>query len=509
MINKLNLKNTVKGSLKALSLPLAIIGMQWVSPVHAFDIEDGGINFQLKIENNFNGLLILRSVRFKNKNLSWIEGQDGETYFFPGECTAYTSTDGVNNEKCESGLEGKGLHFGQTVPFAGQDSVDNHTWKVTGSIGAQDFSFTSKGDCGNLLNNCLSTFIVNKDGSIDFAANDRVSPSLVSIEKPIVGDFDRDGFSDDLALRRTTDGTWFYYYDIQNGDAMSADAQSTLLGDQLTDSNLSGDFDQDGFNDDIGIFRPFVFATSYLHEWHLNKDHDSSTFQFLSEAGTGWRSQGVTGDFDKDGVIDDFATFAYGQWMFYHTSSTTASRTCDGIGEHYDSAAVGDFDHDGFVNDIVVYRNGTIYFDMNADCTREYTGDFGYYGDEIFVGDFDNDGYIDDIGAYRLSETPESAALNLECEFERLKSVTVLPAKCQGADLSSVPFSRSVLFASDDGDNPVTLHVDTLLEMSTRTQASFDELDAEKSQNIVDIEAAGELFSDRLVRLLLLITVIL
>jgi len=165
---------------------------------------------------------------------------------------------------------------------------------------------------------------------------------------PLAGDFDSDGLMDDVAIFRTSDGTWHYDYD-HNG---STNEQSGPWGSS-TNLPLAGDFDRDGFVDDIAIF-----DTSF-QIWCYDYNHDN-TGHTCDEWGSSWGQAGdlpFAGDFDSDGFLDDVAVFrpsthvAYYDWNHDGTTDEEATHFTTETGV----PVVGDFDNDGFVDDVAFF----------------------------------------------------------------------------------------------------------------------------------------------------------
>jgi len=199
---------------------------------------------------------------------------------------------------------------------------------------------------------------------------------------------------------------------------------------------VSGDFDRDGYEDDMAAFYHYGGTTSKLHVW----ESDGSFFDF--QGSNGWWSgtaydatktsgRVVSGDFDRDGFKDDIAAiYDYGN---NHTrvhiwTSTGSSMTYAGVwwqsgygANGYNAAkitgrvTVGDFDRDGFEDDIcmfydygnfttqahVLQSNGSSAFSFgswyNSGAGNFLAGAISY---KVVTGDFDRDGYKDDVAAF-------------------------------------------------------------------------------------------------------------
>jgi len=102
---------------------------------------------------------------------------------------------------------------------------------------------------------------------------------------------------------------------------------------------------------------------------HFDVDHDlEDTFYFRYAASTmPYALRPATGDFDRDGLVDDLAYYVYSfwdsakryDWYFDEEANNSVERTLDA----WTTATYGDngwplaldFDRDGFVDDLAVY----------------------------------------------------------------------------------------------------------------------------------------------------------
>lgn len=83
---------------------------------------------------------------------------------------------------------------------------------------------------------------------------------------PFAGDFDRDGFIDDVAVFRPSTHVAYYDYDHDG----TTDEESTHFTTE-TGIPVAGDFDSDGYVDDIVFFLPDWEPTSI---WFYDYDHN-------------------------------------------------------------------------------------------------------------------------------------------------------------------------------------------------------------------------------------------
>ncbi len=137
-------------------------------------------------------------------------------------------------------------------------------------------------------------------------------------DRVISGDFDRDGYNDDIAAFCD-----YGNYDTRmhvwqtNGSSFSISTWWTSNGynaNKITNRVISGDFDRDGYKDDIACFYDYGNNQTRTHVWK------STGTSFLYSGSSGWWNVSgydgnkvsgrlVSGDFDRDGKIDDITAF--------------------------------------------------------------------------------------------------------------------------------------------------------------------------------------------------------
>lgn len=286
----------------------------------------------------------------------------------------------------------------------------------------------------NINTTTSNTVTINSTTTFGQYSPEKISNRVVS------GDFDNDGKEDDVAA--------FYYYGNLNTNIhvwKSNGSAFTYQGDngwwyssQYNGSNLvgivSGDFDNDGYKDDIGAFYNYGGTTTELHIFTSN----GSSFSFASK----WSSSAydaskialrvVSGDFDRDGYKDDIATF-YGYsatsmeihvWRSNGSTFSTAASTWYSNNSYTatkitDRVVSGDFDSDGYEDDIVAfYGYSTLETTAHLWSSNSNTGtptgftlasgnawtstsyESAKISGTVVSGDFDRDGYKDDIAAF-------------------------------------------------------------------------------------------------------------
>ena len=202
---------------------------------------------------------------------------------------------------------------------------------------------------------------------------------------------------DDVAVHRASDHQW--YYDIgHDGDT---DTLSPAWGKQAGDIPLAGDFDRDGFVDDTAIYR---LDNSGNGRWHYSYDHDGGT----DEQSGPWSWGGdrpLVGDFDRDGYVDDMAVYRPSThvWYYDYDHNGSTDDTSGPWGGRYCRPFAGDFDRDGRVDDVAVFRPTTrvVYYDYDHDGSTDEEVTYWTSDTSLPVaGDFDRDGYVDDVGFF-------------------------------------------------------------------------------------------------------------
>lgn len=252
----------------------------------------------------------------------------------------------------------------------------------------------------------------------------------------VSGDFDQDGFHDDIAT--------FYHYGgnhskafvfLSNGSSFSVSNAGWWEGtsfnaSRMTGCLVSGDFDHDGFHDDVLGLYDYGNLTSSFFVWRGS----TSTFNSGGAVWTSTQYEGqrtatrmVSGDFDQDGFHDDIAAqYDYAGWTAeWHTwqpnGSLTAMQYTGNWFSHssYDPLKIAgrvvaaDLDKDGFVDDITAlydYGGFTCTYHSWRGMGSYFAGTFNSYNfssydptkvtGRIVTGDFDSDGDFNDVTAF-------------------------------------------------------------------------------------------------------------
>ncbi|MFY7671042.1 T9SS type A sorting domain-containing protein [Tenacibaculum sp. MEBiC06402] len=177
----------------------------------------------------------------------------------------------------------------------------------------------------------LNTLSSDLNGNKSLKVGDNmINYDLANVNGRMVrGDFDNDGHIDDFILINKT-GVSSMRFDLfkSNGASTPIFSQSSVYSlngydpDKITGRVVSGDFDNDGYWDDIAALYDYGNGETRIHTFRSN----GNTFVYSSSVGW-WNSIGYTaskvtdrvisGDFDKDGHVDDIAAFYdYGNGQF-------------------------------------------------------------------------------------------------------------------------------------------------------------------------------------------------
>lgn len=322
--------------------------------------------------------------------------------------------------------------FGADIWFEGSKDVNAPLVGDFDNDGFED-DIVYSGKCGKAGTNCWRLHLGNKTkfsttsfgGDAWFFSSDPTS-------RPVVGDFDNDGYKDDVAYNGKCGNAGTNCWRLHLGNKTSFTTTSFggdawFAGSKPVNAPVVGDFDNDGFKDDIAYSGKCGNAGTNCWRLHLGNKTAFTTTSFGNDAwfdGNSESSAPIVGDFDNDGFEDDvayngkcgtgtncwrvhlgnktsFTTTSYGSAISWFASSNSNSRP-----------VVGDFDGDGRKDDIAYHgRCG-----VGAECWRVHlsngtTFSTSSLGDSAWfqgtnptnapvVGDFDNDGQKDDIAYY-------------------------------------------------------------------------------------------------------------
>lgn len=293
--------------------------------------------------------------------------------------------------------------------------------------------------------------------------------------KIVAGDFDNDGYQDDIAAiyevghNQTSITVWI------NQDNVFSPQRWWYGGDfdanQVNQTVVVGDFDRDGFVDDIAAFYDYEQKRTKLYVWHSN----GTKFNW---PGTWWtgndfnatRVQGtlVAGDFDQDGFQDDIAAlYDYSDdfckafvWTTrgnkFNWPYTWFAQANFAAGKAKGNVVSGDFDGNGFVDNVAALfahdENSSSVVVFKRSKKGFAAPETWWYGSNealnaktrLVAGDFDNNlrmnqfaGLIIDQNNARL--TTWTAANNYFTADETLWKGLALSAEACETDGSCLP----------------------------------------------------------------------
>lgn len=263
----------------------------------------------------------------------------------------------------------------------------------------------------------------------------------------VAGDFDNDGLFDDIAAFNTANELpELMLWTAHNGWVNEQKAICRLPIDFLSAASLNnkivaGDFDNDGYLDDIASIYETGYNKTSITVW-LYSDGEFSPqcwWQGNDFDANQIAQTIVVGDFDQDGFEDDIAAFydfEKKRTKVFVWKSNGASFAWPGtwwVGNDFNSTRIqgtmvaGDFDHDGFKDDIAGlydYNNNeckifvwtTLKNSFNWPYTWFSQKDFaaGNTKNNVIAGDFNNNGFIDNIAALYKSDENSSSILVFE-----------------------------------------------------------------------------------------------
>jgi hypothetical protein len=266
----------------------------------------------------------------------------------------------------------------------------------------------------------------------------------------VSGDFDNDGKLDDIAAFNTaSELPQLMLWTNENGWINEQTANCKLPFDFLSPQSMNakivtGDFDNDGFLDDIASIYEIGQNQTSLTVWLNNQGVFSpSRWWFGGDFDANQTQQTiVSGDFDHDGFVDDIAAFYnYEQektkvYVWLSDSKQFAWPGTWWIGTDFNSTRIqgtmvsGDFDHDGYQDDIAAlydyadnYCKAFVWTTENKTFNWPYTwfteADFaaGKAKGNIVSGDFDGNGFMDNLAA--LFENDENSSTVLVFKHDK------------------------------------------------------------------------------------------
>jgi len=273
----------------------------------------------------------------------------------------------------------------------------------------------------------------------------------------VAGDFDNDGLLDDIAAFNTSDELPILnLWTAKNELITETEARCRLPFDFLSPKSLNskivaGDFDNDGFIDDIASIYEIGENKTALTVWINNKgEFTPSRWWYGTDFDANQVDQTiVAGDFDKDGFVDDIAAFynyEQSQTKVFVWKSDAKKFDWPGtwwIGNDFNSTrikgsiVVGDFDHDGFKNDIAaLYNYADDYCKIFVWTTNNNSFNWPYTWfaqenfkvenakDNVIAGDFNNNGFVDNIAALYSPDESTTSIIVFEKSNQNFESPT-------------------------------------------------------------------------------------
>jgi hypothetical protein len=210
--------------------------------------------------------------------------------------------------------------------------------------------------------------------------------------RKVVGDFDND-YKDDFLLLKRISATLMRFDFFEPNASATAINQSVFYtqtgydADKITGRVVSGDFDRDGFKDDVAVFYDYGGGVTKIHVFKSN----GSTLVYEGSYGW-WNSSGytankitdrvVSGDFDKDGWKDDIAAFydyGGGVTKIHVWLSSGSSFVYQGAAGWFNSSGYYADKITGRVVSVNIDRDGyfyddiAVFYDYGGTVTRMHT----------------------------------------------------------------------------------------------------------------------------------------
>lgn len=301
----------------------------------------------------------------------------------------------------------------------------------------------------------------------------------------VAGDFDNDGLLDDIAAFNTSgELPVLNLWTNQNAWVDEREANFQLPFDFLSAKSLnakivSGDFDNDGYRDDIAAIYEVGHNQTSITVW-INNDQifTPQRWWYGGDFDANQVNQTVVvGDFDRDGFVDDIAAFYdYEQkrTKLYVWHSNGSKFNWPGtwwVGNDFNATRIqgtlvaGDFDQDGFQDDI------TALYDYSDDFCKAFVwttqgnkfnwpytwfaqADFaaGKAKGNVVSGDFDGNGFVDNVAALFAHDENSSSVM----VFQRDKKGFAAPETWwYGSDEA---LSANTRLVAGDFNNNVRMH---------------------------------------------------
>jgi hypothetical protein len=192
-----------------------------------------------------------------------------------------------------------------------------------------------------------------------------ISPDVIGTNYSIagIGDLDADGKEDDFIWRETTQGrTIIWNMEYQEGTPQLVGGGPLSLEPGFTwEFQGVGDFDHDGYQDDLMWFDPEGLRGSI---WYTNDRQvvGGGAIQATQDLDAGW-SVAAVGNFDDDGFTDDLVwrndqTGENVIWLMEGNNRTGTTDLMD-IDRNWRMIGAADYDGDYIDNDLLWYNTIT------------------------------------------------------------------------------------------------------------------------------------------------------
>ncbi|MFO1019516.1 MAG: VCBS repeat-containing protein [Planctomycetales bacterium] len=280
--------------------------------------------------------------------------------------------------------------FNQFVPTAAMDSAGNFivAWSSNfqdgDGFGIYSQLYAHKIDYAGVQRGASFYLDSNHDDNYNgnsTIADDTLTTFGASGDKPVIGDWNKDGF-DDIGVWRAG----FFYLDANgNGTYDGATLDRYFSFGLTTDTPIAGDWDGDG-KDEIGVWR----AGKFYLDVNGNRTFDATDATYTFGAST---DTPLIGDWNGDG-IDDIGVWRAGKFYLDMNGDHLWGRPdVDAVfsfGNPTDKPVVGDWNGDGR-DKVGVRRTSQFWTDYNGDrkwdtADGPYTIDFGVTSDVPLVG---------------------------------------------------------------------------------------------------------------------------